>query len=53
MRPYISDIEVYLPERVVTSHELEAMINKKEKWLIEGSLERLFGIRERRMTAMG
>jgi acyl-CoA:acyl-CoA alkyltransferase len=48
MRSYISDIEVYLPERIVTSHELEAMINRKEKWLNEGSLERLFGIRERR-----
>ena len=48
MRPYISDIEVYLPERVVTSHELESIINRKSKLLDAGSLERLFGVRERR-----
>ena len=48
LRPYISDIEVFLPERIVTSCELEAMINKKEKLLDAGSVERLFGVRERR-----
>lgn len=48
MRPYISDIEVYLPERVVTSNELESIINRKTKLLDSGSLERLFGVRERR-----
>ena len=48
MRPYISDIEVYLPERVVTSNELETIINRKSKLLDCGSLERLFGVRERR-----
>jgi 3-oxoacyl-(acyl-carrier-protein) synthase III len=48
MRPYISDIEVYLPERVVTSFELETIINKGGKLLDTGSVERLFGVCERR-----
>ena len=48
MRPYISDIGIYLPERIVTSTELESIINKKTKLLNAGSLERLFGVRERR-----
>jgi len=48
LRPYISDIEVYLPERIVTSSELETIINKGGKLLDTGSLERLFGVRERR-----
>jgi 3-oxoacyl-(acyl-carrier-protein) synthase III len=48
LRPYISDIEIFLPERTVSSFELENLINKKEKLLPEGSIERLFGVRERR-----
>ncbi len=48
MRPYISDIGIYLPERIVTSSELENIVNKKRKLLAEGSVERLFGVRERR-----
>ena len=50
MRPYISDIGVYLPERIVTSAELEGIVNSKAKFLEEGTLERLFGVRERRFA---
>jgi acyl-CoA:acyl-CoA alkyltransferase len=48
MRPYISDIGVYLPEKIVSSVDLERIINKKGKLISEGSLEKLFGVRERR-----
>lgn len=48
MRPYISDIGIYLPEKIISSLELERIINKRGKLLSEGSLEKLFGVRERR-----
>lgn len=51
LRPYISDIGVFLPERVVSSAELETIINKRIKILPVGSIERLFGIKERRFAA--
>ena len=50
MRPYISDIGVFLPERVVSSVELERRVNRKRRLIPEGSLERLFGVRERRFA---
>lgn len=48
MKPYISDIEIFLPERIVSSLELEDLVNKRAKLLPAGSIERLFGVRERR-----
>src|SRR3954451_6360351 len=48
LRTYISDIGVFLPERAVSSSELEGIVNKKRKMLPDGSIERLFGVRERR-----
>lgn len=46
-RAKIADLSVCLPERVVTNAELET----RAKVLPAGSLERLFGIRERRFAA--
>lgn len=51
MRAYISDIGVFLPERTVSSAELEAIVNKNGKMIPSGSIERLFGVRERRYAA--
>jgi acyl-CoA:acyl-CoA alkyltransferase len=48
VRPYISDIGVCLPEKIVSSVELEKMINKNGVLLSEGSVEKLFGVKERR-----
>lgn len=48
MRAFISDIGIFLPERVVSSTELENIVNKNGQILPIGSIERLFGIRERR-----
>jgi 3-oxoacyl-[acyl-carrier-protein] synthase-3 len=45
---YISDIGIFLPEKIVSSCELEAIINKNGKLLPSGSIERLFGVKERR-----
>jgi 3-oxoacyl-(acyl-carrier-protein) synthase III len=50
MRPCISGIGVHLPERIVSSIELEQMINRQYEVLTEGSIERLFGVRERRFA---
>ncbi len=49
----IADLSVYHPARIVTNQELEARLNAKGKLLAEGSLERLFGLRERRFAAAG
>ncbi len=46
-RSKIADLSVYLPERVVLNAELENRVAA----LPAGSLERLFGIRERRFAA--
>ena len=48
MRAFISDIGIFLPERIVSSAELESIVNKKGQLLPPGSIERLFGVRERR-----
>ena len=50
-RAKIADLSVYHPERVVTNHELEMRLNNQSTRLPAGSLERLFGIRERRFAA--
>lgn len=47
----ITDLHTYLPERVVPNDELEALLNRSGPLLPAGSLERLFGIRERRFAA--
>ncbi len=48
----IADLSVYHPARIVTNQELESRLNAKGKILAEGSLERLFGLRERRFAAV-
>jgi len=48
LRTYISDIGIFLPDRTVSSNELENIINKNGKILPCGSIERLFGVKERR-----
>ena len=48
LRAYISDIGIFLPERIVSSTELETIVNKNGQILPKGSIERLFGVRERR-----
>jgi len=47
----IADLSVYHPTRIVTNQELESRLNANGKLLAEGSLERLFGLRERRFAA--
>ncbi len=49
----ISDLSVYLPERIVTNPELEKRLILPGKKLPENILERLFGIQERRFAAAG
>jgi len=51
LRTYISDIGIFLPERKVSSLELENIVNKNRKILSSGSIERLFGVKERRYAA--
>lgn len=53
MRAYISDIGVFLPEKIVSSAELEDSINKNGQLLPPGSIERLFGVKERRYAEAG
>ena len=48
MRAYISDIGIFLPERIVSSAEVENIVNKNGQILPHGSIVRLFGVRERR-----
>lgn len=50
MKPYISEIEVFLPPRKVSSSEIEALVNRKGKFVPEGSVERMFGVKERRFA---
>lgn len=50
MKPYISEIEVFLPPRKVSSAEIEALVNRKGKFVPNGSVERMFGVKERRFA---
>lgn len=50
-RVKIADLSVCLPERVVSNVEIEARVNARGQWLQPGSLERMFGIQERRFAA--
>ncbi len=47
----IAEISVCHPERIVTNSEVEARVNAHKRMLPDGSLQRLFGIRERRFAA--
>ncbi len=47
----ISQISKYLPSRIVTNQEVEERINLCGDYIPEGSLERLFGSKERRVAA--
>lgn len=49
----ISELAVYLPERVVTNREIEERVNARRQLLPPDSLQRLFGIQERRFAANG
>lgn len=51
LRSKIADLSVYYPARIVTNQEIETRLNATEKLLAEGSLERLFGLHERRFAA--
>jgi 3-oxoacyl-[acyl-carrier-protein] synthase-3 len=44
----ISGVGVYVPERVVTNHDLEQMVDTSDKWIAERT-----GIRERRVAEPG
>ncbi len=46
LRTRISGVGRYLPERVLTNHDLERMVETSNEWIVERS-----GIRERRIAA--
>lgn len=50
MKPYISEIEVFLPPRKVSSTEIEERVNRNGKFVPAGSVERMFGVKERRFA---
>jgi len=52
-RAKIAELSVYLPERVVSNREIEERVNAHRQILPPGSLQRLFGIQERRFAAKG
>lgn len=52
-RAKVSELSVYLPERVVSNQELEERVNARGQILPPGGLQRLFGIEERRFAALG
>jgi 3-oxoacyl-(acyl-carrier-protein) synthase III len=47
----ISAIAGYAPERIVPNNEIEQLVNLKQELLCTGSIERLFGVKERRFAA--
>ena len=49
----ITAIGAYSPERVVLNEEIEIMVNEREEMLSCGSIERLFGVKQRRFAAEG
>ncbi len=52
-RAKIAELSVYLPERVVSNREIEDRVNARGQILPPDSLQRLFGIEERRFAASG
>lgn len=46
----IAKVAAYLPSRIVTNEELEQMVNQHGTVVTPGSLEKLFGSRERRFA---
>lgn len=50
MKSYISEIEVFLPPRKVSSAEIEALVNRNGNFVPVGSVERMFGVKERRFA---
>ena len=53
MRPQISHINSYLPSSVVGNAEIENQVNSRGVILPPNSIERLFGIKERRYASDG
>jgi acyl-CoA:acyl-CoA alkyltransferase len=49
----ISAIAGYAPQRIVANREIENMVNHKENLIGPGSIERLFGVKERRYARSG
>lgn len=49
----ISRIAGYAPERIVLNREIEDLVNEKEQLIGSGSIERLFGVKERRYARCG
>ncbi|MEO6692781.1 MAG: hypothetical protein ABIO44_10610, partial [Saprospiraceae bacterium] len=46
----ILDVDVYLPENIILNDRIESLINSEKENLAPGSLEKLFGIKERRFA---
>jgi acyl-CoA:acyl-CoA alkyltransferase len=49
----ITAIAGYAPERVVHNREIESLVNGNEELIGSGSIERLFGVKERRFAKCG
>jgi 3-oxoacyl-[acyl-carrier-protein] synthase-3 len=50
MKPYISEVEIFLPQRKVSSEEVEQLVNRNGNFVPAGSVERMFGVKERRFA---
>lgn len=46
LRSRVLGVGAYLPERVLTNHELSQMVDTSDEWIVERT-----GIRERRIAA--
>jgi 3-oxoacyl-[acyl-carrier-protein] synthase-3 len=49
----ITAIAGYAPERIVENREIENLVNGNGDWIGSGSIERLFGVKERRFAKCG
>ena len=50
IRSKISFVSGYTPDNIVTSEEVEKMINKSDKLLPEKLIEQKFGVKQRRFA---
>jgi acyl-CoA:acyl-CoA alkyltransferase len=51
MKVRIREVSAYLPEKPVSNHDIELLVNQQTNILPAGALERLFGSQERRFAA--
>jgi len=49
----ISEIDIYLPEKIICNNTIAKVINQNGSWISEDKIEPLFGIKERRYAAEG